>query len=92
MENIIKALQQGASIIDVRTPEEYRGGHVSGSKNIPLGEISERIEEIKNSQQPIIFCCASGGRSGQATRFFQQQGVNCINGGSWFDVQLANQQ
>jgi rhodanese-related sulfurtransferase len=74
------------SIIDVRTREEFMGGHVAGSINIPLQEIVEREDELKNLQQPIIFCCASGGRSGQATAFFKQKGYDCENGGSWLDV------
>jgi rhodanese-related sulfurtransferase len=43
--------------------------------------------------QPIIFCCASGNRSGQATHYFQSIGVDCENGGSWLDVNyLVSQQ
>jgi rhodanese-related sulfurtransferase len=37
-------------------------------------------------KQPIIFCCASGNRSGQATQYFKQLGYECENGGSWLDV------
>jgi phage shock protein E len=74
------------SIIDVRTRSEFSGGHVAGSINIPLQEITNHIEEIKRMQQPIIFCCASGGRSGQATQYFKSLGLNCENGGSWIDV------
>jgi len=75
------------TIIDVRTPSEFRGGHVEGSINIPLHEIQERLNEIKAMPQPIILCCASGGRSSQAVYFLQGQGVNCENGGSWYSVQ-----
>ena len=53
-------------IIDVRTREEFMGGHVAGSKNIPLLEILEHEEELKKMVKPIIFCCVSGARSGQA--------------------------
>jgi len=74
------------TIIDVRTRAEFSGGHVNGSINIPLQEITTQIEEIKAMEQPIIFCCASGGRSGQATQYFQSIGVECENGGSWLDV------
>ena len=74
------------TIIDVRTRAEYSGGHVNGSVNIPLQEITNHIDEIKAMEQPIIFCCASGGRSGQATQYFKSLGVNCENGGSWIDV------
>jgi phage shock protein E len=74
------------TVVDVRTRAEYSGGHVKGSVNIPLQEITSQIEEIKAMEQPIIFCCASGGRSGQATQYFKSLGVNCENGGSWLDV------
>ena len=74
------------TIIDVRTPGEFMGGHVAGSINIPLSDITTKLDEIKKMDQPIILCCASGGRSGQATMFLKQNGVNCSNGGSWLDV------
>jgi phage shock protein E len=74
------------TIIDVRTRVEFSGGHINGSINIPLQEITNHIDEIKGMEQPIVFCCASGGRSGQATQYFRSLGVNCENGGSWLDV------
>ena len=80
------------AIIDVRTPGEFQGGHVVGSVNIPLNEIPERVAELKNITKKVIFCCASGGRSGQATAFMRQQGLDCENGGSWLDVNYAIQQ
>jgi phage shock protein E len=74
------------TIVDVRSIGEYQGGHVSGSKNIPLGEIPNRIEELKALESPLILCCASGGRSGQATAYLSANGVECVNAGSWLDV------
>jgi len=79
------------TIVDVRTPSEFMGGHVAGSINIPLQEIQQRLEEIKSLQQPIILCCASGNRSGQATAFLISCGVDCENGGSWTDVNYKSQ-
>lgn len=86
-------MESKLTIVDVRTMEEFRGGHVAGSINIPLQEVMARVEEIKALPQPIIFCCASGNRSGQATHYFRSLGVECENGGSWLDVnyQLNNQ-
>lgn len=85
-------MESKLTIVDVRTVEEFRGGHVAGSINIPLQEVIARVEEIKALPQPIIFCCASGNRSGQATHYFRSLGVECENGGSWLDVnyQLNN--
>jgi len=74
------------TIVDVRTPAEFLGGHVKGSINIPLQEISIRINEIKSLPQPIQFGCASGNRSGQATSFVKSHGLDCSNAGSWMEV------
>jgi rhodanese-related sulfurtransferase len=73
-------------IIDVRTMAEYNSGHVPGSINIPLSEIAAKVEEVKNMNQRIILCCASGNRSEQATNFLKSYGVDCENGGSWIEV------
>lgn len=89
-ENIIKEKQ--GTIVDVRTTEEFRGGNAEGSINIPLQEIDRRIEELKNLKQPLVLCCASGNRSGQATQFLKQQGIECCNGGSWLDVNYYQSQ
>ncbi len=74
------------TVIDVRTRGEFAGGNVAGSINIPLDEIQGKVEEIKAMKQPIVLCCVSGNRSGQATYFLQAQGIDCENGGSWLDV------
>ena len=55
-------------IIDVRTTMEFMCGNVAGSINIPLHEIPQRIDEIKEMESPIILCCASGARSENATQ------------------------
>jgi len=84
MEKIIK--ENLGTIVDVRTYGEFMGGNVAGSINIPLNEIPERIEELKALKAPLILCCASGGRSGQAHHFLSQYGIECYNGGSWLNV------
>ena len=83
---VLEMLDQNATIIDVRTPAEFMGGHVAGSTNIPLNTIRERVEDIKALNKPVVLCCASGNRSGQATAFLKQEGVNCENGGGWMQV------
>ncbi len=76
-----------ATIIDVRTPSEFMMGNVKGSINIPLDEVASRVEEFKNIKGNVVLCCASGGRSGQATMFLQQNGLsNVYNGGGWQTV------
>jgi phage shock protein E len=84
MENLIK--ENLGTIVDVRTYEEFMGGSVADSINIPLNEIPARIEELKALKAPLILCCASGGRSGQAHNYLSQFGIECYNGGSWLNV------
>lgn len=74
------------TIIDVRTRQEFQGGHVAGSLNIPLQELTQHVDEIKAMPQPILLCCASGARSGQAANYLKALGVNCENGGGWMEV------
>ena len=78
--------KQKTSIVDVRTPQEFVNGNVAGSINIPLQEMPQRLNEIRSLQQPILLCCASGNRSGQATALLLSCGIECENGGSWFDI------
>ena len=89
---IQELLKNGAQVVDVRSVDEFMGGNVSGSINIPLNEVPERIAEFKNIEGPIVLCCLSGGRSGQATGFLQSQGIECFNGGGWMDVDYAMSQ
>lgn len=76
----------GYTIVDVRSPMEFQGGHVAGSVNIPLQEVPDRVEEFANMKQPLLLCCASGNRSGQAVAYLRAQGVECENGGGWMEV------
>lgn len=73
-----------ATIVDVREPYEFQMGRIEGSINIPLGQVPERMEEFKTMKKPLVLCCASGGRSSQATLFLSQNGVEEVyNGGGW---------
>ena len=82
-ERIIEMINNGGIIIDVRTAQEFNQGHVNGSQNIPLNHFKDRLKDIKRLNKPIILCCASGMRSGQATAILKKEGIDAINGGSW---------
>jgi rhodanese-related sulfurtransferase len=78
--------ENGATIVDVRTPMEFMGGHVVDSVNIPISELPYRMEELSAFKSPIIFCCASGNRSEQATQYCNSAGIPSYNGGPWTNV------
>lgn len=71
-----------AQIIDVRSPGEFKSGHLRNSKNIPLQSLQGKVGSI-NKDRPVVTCCASGMRSGQAKGMLKQMGYEVYNGGSW---------
>jgi rhodanese-related sulfurtransferase len=54
-------------ILDVRQPEEFRSGHITGAKLIPLGDLSHRLNEVPRDRE-VVCICASGRRSLSAVR------------------------
>ena len=85
--NLVELINDSkATIVDVRTTEEFLQGNVKGSINIPLLEVVDRVEELKQIQ-PLVLCCLSGVRSGNATAYLQAQGCGKVyNGGGWKEV------
>ncbi|RFN59728.1 rhodanese-like domain-containing protein [Marixanthomonas ophiurae] len=75
--------KRDAVILDVRTQKEYDAGAISGSKHIPLNDVSSKISEIKQWNKPVITCCASGVRSGNAAKTLNNNSIEAINGGGW---------
>lgn len=67
-----------AVLLDVRTKQEYREGHVPGSKNIPLQEIGQVTRIISNKDAPIFVHCLSGSRSRQATALLANMGYTNV--------------
>lgn len=86
-ESVKEFMEKGAVVIDVRTPVEFQGGHIKGSKNIPLNVISSKINDIKKLNKPVIACCASGMRSAQATSILKSNGIDAMNGGGWSSLE-----
>ena len=76
----------GAKIVDVRSPQEFKGGHVKGAVNIPLDRIRAEVATLKKAGKPIVLCCASGMRSGSATSILEAEGLEAYNGGPWTSV------
>ena len=76
-------VRNGAVIVDVRTPGEFKSGHIKGALNIPVDQIRSRTAELKKKGKPVITCCRSGSRSGMARSILQSAGIECHNGGAW---------
>ena len=65
-------------VLDVREPEEYQDGHIARAKLIPLGQLSQHVNELPKNQD-IVCVCASGSRSQMATQMLTGAGFHAIN-------------
>lgn len=82
-QKIAEAVSEGAMVIDVRTPAEFKQGHIKGSVNIPLDKIASKANELSKKNKTIITTCRSGARSGSAAAILRSKGISAINGGAW---------
>ena len=81
-----KLVLAGAIILDVRTKNEFSGGHIIGSVNLPVQELSNGIKKLKKGNA-IITYCASGIRSASAKKILLSQGFNTVyNRGGWLGL------
>ena len=81
-------VKEGALLVDVRTAEEFQSGHIQGAINIPVEQLHNRQQELPDKGKPIITCCASGMRSGNARSILVGLGYkNVYNGGGWRSLQ-----
>ena len=84
--NFQQLVQEGAVIVDVRSPGEFQGGHIKGSINVPLQSIQSSLGKIPKNK-PVITCCASGMRSASAKSMLKSAGYADVhNGGGWMSL------
>lgn len=77
---------EGALLVDVRSPEEFKGGSVAGAINIPLDKLGNQLHKLPIESKIVVFC-RSGMRSSQAKRLLEHKGyMQVLNGGTWSKV------
>lgn len=84
--DIAKMLTDGALILDVRTPAEFRQGHAMNALNIPLDTLPGALMRL-DKRRPIVTCCRSGMRSASAAAILTRNGFMAHNGGTWQRVE-----
>lgn len=85
-EVLKKQIADGAFLVDVRTPEEFKSGSAKGAVNIPLDTVMQNLKHFEGKSHIVVFC-RSGNRSGQAKSILESNGFkNVTNGGTWQDV------
>ncbi|WP_332735959.1 rhodanese-like domain-containing protein [Flavihumibacter sp.] len=78
---------QNATVVDVRSEEEFNLSHHPGAINIPLDQVQQRADELGSMSKPLILYCRSGNRSGIAQAILKQLGVlEVYNGGGLEDM------
>ena len=86
--------RERAVVVDVCQPEEFAAGHVGGAKNVPVGQLEQRLPEVvKNKTLPLILVCASGARANRALGVAKKLGyekAQVLGGGmkAWKDANL----
>jgi rhodanese-related sulfurtransferase len=90
---LAEKIKKGAIILDVRTENEFKMGHIDGAINISLGTIRERYTELDTSRT-YITCCSHGLRSVKVETILKEKGFkNVFNGGAWSDLEkIVNEQ
>jgi len=88
---LTEAVNNGAFLVDVRTPAEFSAGSVKGAVNIPLDKVQSQLTKFEGKKNIVVFC-RSGNRSSQAKSILEQNGFqDVINGGTWGNVnQVVN--
>lgn len=69
--------KQAHTLVDVRTTEEFRGGHIPGAINIPLNTLAARLQEIP-ADRPVVVVCATGSRSRSGASAFVRGGYGKV--------------
>jgi phage shock protein E len=83
----IRAFAAGAVLLDVRTPEEFAAGTVSGALNLPLDRIVSG--ELPEAGKRYVVFCRSGVRAAQALQILQGAGFEVASGGGWEELREA---
>ncbi|MFT5682592.1 MAG: rhodanese-related sulfurtransferase [Myxococcota bacterium] len=77
---LAEALAAGSVVLDVRTVEEFTGGHIAGAVNVPVSDLSDRVSELEGWRgQEIAIICHSGGRSARAAAQLEHGGFTVAN-------------
>lgn len=74
-----KLVQEGALLVDVRSPGEFAGGHIEGAINIPMQDLKGRLDELGDNRSEIVVYCQSGGRSAIAKRLLERNGFENVH-------------
>jgi rhodanese-related sulfurtransferase len=85
----VRLVNQGGVVLDVRSEQDFAGGHIIDARNMPSTQLAEKVESLRKwREKPVVVCCDSGMTSGSAVRTLRANGftkvVNLRGGlGAW---------
>ncbi|MBL7846951.1 MAG: rhodanese-like domain-containing protein [Cyclobacteriaceae bacterium] len=86
--NYTRLIQEGAMVLDVRTPAEFEKGHIAGAINIPIEQLRANMNQLVNKHRVIIACCTDGSKSWYAKNLLDANGYRSVyNAGDWRKLQ-----
>ncbi len=68
-----EAAEDGATVLDVREPNEYEGGHIDAALHIPLGALPQQLDRVPRNR-PLLTYCGVGERSTTAASLLERAG------------------
>ena len=87
MAGLVEKLKSGATIVDVRSTDEFEEEHYPNAINIPVEQMQFRIDEFGDKSKSIVVYCASGARSAYAARILKSVGYSDVmNAGGLYDM------
>jgi phage shock protein E len=73
-----RKVEGGATLLDVRTREEFAQGHLPGATNIPVQQLGQRLGELGPPEREVVVYCAVGGRSAAASELLRRAGFRDV--------------
>jgi len=86
-------IEQGATVIDVRSPQEFAGGHLPNAINVPLNTLATWVVSVDNSQQIFLLYCGAGIRAQKGCDILNASGLaSVVNAGALKDLLVCKPQ
>jgi rhodanese-related sulfurtransferase len=78
-QDLIRLMNQGALVLDIRKPDEFATGHVSGAKHLASDQILTAGDHLKRwKEKPVVVYCDSGSLAAAAVRQLNEQGFTRV--------------
>ena len=78
-EEAHRLIAEGSVLVDVRSPQEFAAGHLAGALNVPVDEVKQRTEELRQIDHPLVIYCSAGVRCHKAAEILRRAGIEVVH-------------